>query len=163
MMQFTMKSIENGWDSFKPSLSVYLEEPMLSEAKEDELLREIYMAALSLELYCIPFAFEPETAALISKEMAAIMASEAFASHQLAEPIHQIYIPLFQQVSASLPDEHALALVEAAATILYERLNLPRKPAHAETSLLWAKLVPYLIQAVGKWPIILSKFTIQSS
>lgn len=163
MMQLTMKSIENSWEHIKPAMAVYLTEPSLSEAKEDELIKEIYIAALALEIYCIPHAFEPETARLISSGIGEIMASEHFAAHHLSEPVSALYLPQFEQVSGALLADHALALVEEAARILYGRLELPLKPSNREQSLLWMKLLPFLIQLVGKWPILLNKFAIETS
>ncbi|NEW05488.1 hypothetical protein GK047_05580 [Paenibacillus sp. SYP-B3998] len=162
MMQFTMKSIENSWETIKPAMSAYLTEPALSETKEDELLREFYIAALSLEIYCIPHAFAPEIAGLVGLGMGEVMASESLSSHQLSEPIRQHYLPQFEKISAAAPSDLALALVETAARILYDRLELPLKPIEPANTLLWVKLLPFLAQLVGKWPMLLSKFTIQS-
>jgi hypothetical protein len=162
MMQFTMKSIENSWETIKPAISAYLAEPALSETKEDELLREIYMAAMALEIYCIPHAFHAKTASLVGAGMGEVMASENLAAHQLSEPISKQYLPRLEEISRGAPSDLAFALVEEAARILYDRLELPLKPADPANTLLWAKLFPFLAQLVGKWPILLTKFTIQS-
>ncbi|MEC0229276.1 hypothetical protein [Paenibacillus alba] len=161
MMQFTMKSIDNSWDTIKPVAAAYLKEPVLSEAKEEELLREIYVAALALEIYCIPHAFDAETARLVSLGMGEVMASEHLTEHQLSESIRGRYLPRLEAVNLKASDDLALALVEEAALILYDRLELPLKPADLSHSLLWAKLLPFLIQLVGKWPILSAKFDVQ--
>ncbi|MBD0380414.1 hypothetical protein [Paenibacillus sedimenti] len=162
MMQFTMKSIENGWETIRPVFTAFLTEPALSQAKEDELLREIYIAALALEIYCIPHAFDKETASIVLSGMNEVMASENLVSHQLSAPINEQYLPKFEAVNGEDPADLALALVEEAASILYKRLELPLKPADPDKSMLWAKLFPFLAGHVGKWPILQAKFTIQS-
>ncbi|MEW9697796.1 hypothetical protein [Paenibacillus sp. SI8] len=161
MMQFTMRSIENNWETMKPAVSAYLTEPELSEAKEDELLREMYIAALALEIYCIPHAFDAETARLVSLGMGQVMASENLAAHQLSVPISEIYLSRFEEIEAAVPSDLALALVEEASHMLYDRLELPLKPADPTNTFLWAKLFPFLAQLVGKWPILLAKFAIE--
>ncbi|SDM95911.1 hypothetical protein SAMN04487897_101622 [Paenibacillus sp. yr247] len=161
MMQFTMKSIENSWDTIKPAVTVYLKDPVLSEDKEDELLREIYVAALALEIYCIPHAFVADIARLVSLGMGEVMASDNLSDHQLSESISQHYLPRLEAVYSAAPTDLALALVEEAATILYDRLELPLKPTNPVNSLLWTKLFPFLVQLVGKWPILLTKFEVK--
>ena len=121
MMQFTMKSIENSWDTIKPVIAAYLKEPILSESKEDELLREIYIAALALEIYCIPHAFDADIARLVSLGMGEVMGSDNLSEHHLSESISQYYLPRLEAVNAAAPADLALALVEEAATILYDR------------------------------------------
>ncbi|MFD0699052.1 hypothetical protein ACFQZT_33805 [Paenibacillus sp. GCM10027628] len=161
MMQFTMKSIENNWETIKPVIAAFLTEPTLSEAKEDELLREIYMAALALEIYCIPHAFDTEIAGHVQSGMNEVMTSENLAAHQLSAPINELYLPRFESISEAVPDDLALALVEEASNLLYQRLDLPLKPADPEKGMLGGRLLPFLAQHVGKWPILLAKFTIQ--
>ncbi|UKS29974.1 hypothetical protein LOZ80_13955 [Paenibacillus sp. HWE-109] len=161
MMQFTMRSIENSWDTLKPVAAAYLEDAILTEAKEDELLREIYIAALALEIYCIPYAFDVETANLVSLGMGEIMASDALAEHRLSESLREIYLPRLDAVNQTAPEDLALALAEEAARILYDRLALPLKPSDPANSLLWVKLFPFLVQLIGKWPILSAKFEIQ--
>jgi hypothetical protein len=161
MMQFTMKSIENSWDTIKPAITAYLKDPVLSEDKEDELLRQIYIAALALEIYCIPHAFDAEIARLVSVGMGEVMASNNLSEHQLSESISQHYLPRLEAVNSSAPADLALALVEEAASILYDRLELPLKPTNPANSLLWVKLFPFLVQLVGKWPILFAKFEVK--
>ncbi|RTE08652.1 hypothetical protein [Paenibacillus whitsoniae] len=165
MMQATMRSIENGWDTLKPVLTAYLSEPVLTEAKEDELIREIYLAALALEIYCIPTAFETNIAQQVSKGMGTVMASEALSAHQLSEPIRLHYLPQFEAVNeeGADPADMALRLVHEAVRILYDRLALPLKPADPVNSLLWAKLFPFVVSIVGKWPIFAAKFEVAES
>lgn len=160
MLQFTMKSIENNWETMKPAVSAYLEDPILSQDKEDELIKEIYIAALALEIYCIPFAFEEEIAHLVSLGMGEVMASSQLSEHQLSETIRQHYLPRLGTVSAASPADHALALAQEAASILYDRMELPLKPADPTNSLLWVKLFPFLVQHVGKWPILSTNFEV---
>jgi len=162
MMQFTMKSIENNWSTIQPFMSAFVTDPHLSEAKEDEIVREIYIAALALEIFCIPHAFDEITSTLVDEAMYEVMASQALAAHQLSEPICTFYLPAFAKMSADSPADLALLLVEEAARILYGRLDLPLKPAEAEKSILWAKLLPFLSQHVGKWPVLQAKFAIQA-
>lgn len=161
MMQFTMKGIENSWDTLKPAIMAYLPHPVLTMAKEDELLRDIYVAALALEIYCIPHAFEEETARLVSLGMGEVMASENLAEHRLSESIAQYYLPRLEAVAETAPADLALELVQEAAKILYERIELPLKPADPATSLLWARLFPFLAGIVGKWPILAMKFEVK--
>ena len=130
-------------------------------AKEDELLRDIYVAALALEIYCIPHAFEEETARLVSLGMGEVMASENLAEHRLSESIAQYYLPRLEAVAEAAPDDLAFELVQEAAKILYERIELPLKPADPATSLLWARLFPFLAGIVGKWPILAAKFEVK--
>lgn len=162
MMQFTMKSIENSWDTLKPAIMAYLPQPVLTMAKEDELLREIYIAALALEIYCIPHAFEEETARLVSLGMGEVMASDNLVEHRLAESIGHNYLPRLEAVAETAPEDLALELVQEAAKILYERIELPLKPTDPSTSLLWAKLFPFLAGIVGKWPILATKFEVKT-
>ncbi|CAH1205242.1 hypothetical protein PAECIP111891_02713 [Paenibacillus allorhizoplanae] len=162
MMQFTMKSIENSWDTLKPAIIAYLPQPVLTMAKEDELLRDIYIAALALEIYCIPHAFEEETARLVSLGMGEVMASDNLAEHRLSEAIVEHYLPRLEAIAKAAPADLALELVQEAAKILYERIELPLKPADPSTSLLWAKLFPFLAGIVGKWPILATKFEVKT-
>ncbi|NQX57449.1 hypothetical protein [Paenibacillus qinlingensis] len=162
MMQFTMKSIENSWDTLKPAIIAYLPQPVLTMAKEDELLREIYIAALALEIYCIPHAFEEETARLVSLGMGEVMASDNLAEHRLSESIGHHYLPRLEAVAETAPEDLALELVQEATKILYERIELPLKPTDPSTSLLWAKLFPFLAGIVGKWPILATKFEVKT-
>jgi hypothetical protein len=162
MMQFTMKSIENSWDTLKPAIIAYLPQPVLTMVKEDELLREIYIAALALEIYCIPHAFEEETARLVSLGMGEVMASDNLAEHRLSESIGHNYLPRLEAVAETVPEDLALELVQEAAKILYERIELQLKPADPNTSLLWAKLFPFLAGIVGKWPILAAKFEVKT-
>lgn len=161
MMQFTMKSIENSWETIKPVVAAYLRDPILSESKEDEILREIYIAALALEIYCIPHAFDADVARLVSLGMGEVMGSDNLSEHQLSESISQYYLPRLEAVNAAAPADLALALVEEAAAILYDRLELPLKPTDRVNSLLWVKLFPFLVQLVGKWPILFTKFEVK--
>ncbi|TXK70640.1 hypothetical protein [Paenibacillus sp. N3.4] len=161
MMQLTMKSIENNWETMKPVVTAYLTEPVLSEEKEDELLREIYIAALALEIYCIPHAFDTDTAQLVGRGMGEVMASNNLSEHQLSESISRYYLPRFGHMNTADPADLALALVEEAASILYDRLQLPLKPVDRTNSLLAAKLLPFLVQLVGKWPILFTRFTVK--
>ncbi|KRE96427.1 hypothetical protein ASG89_31135 [Paenibacillus sp. Soil766] len=162
MMQFTMKSIENSWDTLKPAIIAYLPQPVLTMAKEDELLRHIYIAALALEIYCIPHAFEEETARLVSLGMGEVMASDKLAEHRLSESIAQEYLPRLEAVAEMAPEDLAFELVQEAAKILYERIELPLKPTDPSTSLLWTKLFPFLAGIVGKWPILATKFEVKT-
>ncbi|OAS14979.1 hypothetical protein [Paenibacillus oryzisoli] len=162
MMQFTMKGIENSWDTLKPAIIAYLPQPVLTMAKEDELLREIYVAALALEIYCIPHAFEEETARLVSLGMGEVMASDNLAEHRLSESIVQLYLPRLEAVTEEDRADLALKLVHEAARILYDRIELPLKPTDPSTSLLWAKLFPFLVGIVGKWPILATKFEVKT-
>ncbi|MFC5448264.1 hypothetical protein [Paenibacillus aestuarii] len=162
MMQFTMKSIENNWATIQPFMSAFLTDPQLSQAKEDEIVREIYIAALALEIFCIPHAFDEQTSILVDAAMYEVMASQTLAAHHLSEPISAFYLPAFAKMNADTPADLALMLVEEAARILYGRLDLPLKPAEAEKSMLWVKLLPFLSQHVGKWPVLQAKFAIQA-
>lgn len=161
MMQFTMKSIENSWDTIKPTIAAYLEDPVLSEAKEDELIREIYIAALALEIYCIPHAFDTDIARLVSLGMGEVMASDNLSEHHLSESINQHYLPRLEAINSVAPTDLAMALVEGAASILYDRLELPYKPTNPANSLLWTKLFPFLTEVIGKWPILSAKFEVK--
>ncbi|MDR6552874.1 hypothetical protein [Paenibacillus qinlingensis] len=162
MMQLTMKSIENSWDTLQPAILAYLSPPVLTMAKEDELVREAYLAALALEIYCIPHAFEEETARLVSIGMGQVMASDNLAEHRLSESITQYYLPRLAAIAEDEPEDLALELVREGARILYERIELPLKPADPDTSLLWARLFPFLAGIVGKWPILATKFEVQT-
>lgn len=162
MMQLTMKSIENSWSTLQPAVVAYLSHPVLTMAKEDELVQEIYLAALALEIYCIPHAFEEETARQVSIGMGEIMASDNLVEHRLSESIARYYLPRLEAVAEATPDDLALELVQEAAKILYERIDLPLKPVDPATSLLWAKLLPFLAGIVGKWPILATKFEVKS-
>ncbi|MDD9270202.1 hypothetical protein ACFPES_24395 [Paenibacillus sp. GCM10023248] len=160
MLQFTMKSIENSWDTMKPAAAAYLEDPVLTQEKEDELIKEIYIAALALEIYCIPYAFDEGIARLVSLGMGEVMASSNLSEHRLSESVSQHYLPRLETVSLSSPADLALALAQEAASILYDRLELPLKPAEPTNSLLWVKLFPFLVQHVGKWPILSTNFEV---
>ncbi|OCT13870.1 hypothetical protein A8709_20065 [Paenibacillus pectinilyticus] len=161
MMQLTMKGIESSWDTLKPAVTAYLSHPVLTMAKEDELLREIYIAALALEIYCIPYAFEEETARLVSLGMGEVMSSANLVEHRLSESITQYYLPRLEAVAAAAPADLAMELVQEATRILYERIDLPLKPADWATSLLGAKLFPFMAGIVGKWPILAMKFEVK--
>lgn len=160
MLQFTMKSIENSWESMRPAVAAYLNDPVLTQEKEDELIKEIYIAALALEIYCIPYAFETDIARLVSSGMGEVMASSNLSEHRLSESISQHYLPRLGTVDSATPSDMALALAQEAASILYDRLELPLKPADPTNSLLWVKLFPFLVQHVGKWPILSTNFEV---
>ncbi|BFT73150.1 hypothetical protein [Paenibacillus sp. P36] len=160
MLQFTMKSIENSWDTIKPAVAAYLQDPVLTQEKEDELIKEIYIAALALEIYCIPHAFDAEIARLVSSGMKEMMASSNLSEHRLYESISQYYLPRLSTVELSATADLALALAQEVASILYDRLELPLKPVDPTNSLLWVKLFPFLVQHVGKWPILSTNFEV---
>ncbi|WNR46595.1 hypothetical protein [Paenibacillus roseipurpureus] len=163
MMQLTMKSIENSWETLKPAVLAYLSTPVLTMAKEDELVRDIYVAALALEIYCIPHAFEEATARLVSQGMGKVMASENLVEHRLSESIANDYLPRLEAIAQRQPADLALELVQEATTILYERIDLPLKPVDPATSLLWAKLFPFLAGIVGKWPVLAVRFEVMTN
>jgi|GEM_PF-2073964 len=160
MMQMTMRSAENGWPTMKPAFAAYVPDAVLSEEQEDELLKEVYIAALALEIYCIPHAFEADIARQVGLGMDEIMSSANFAAHRLAEPVCAVYAPQFQRAAASSGGDLALALLEAAVGILYGRLRLPLKPEQGEGSLLWLKLMQYVSGLIGKWPVLQQRFIV---
>lgn len=160
MLQFTMKSIENSWDTLKPAVAAYLQDPVLTQDKEDELIKEIYIGALALEIYCIPHAFDTEIARLVKSGMGEIMESNNLSEHRLSESISQHYLPRLATVELSTTADLAMALAQEAASILYDRLELPLKPIDPTNSLLWVKLFPFLVQHVGKWPILSANFEV---
>ncbi|MCD1257881.1 hypothetical protein B5M42_003375 [Paenibacillus athensensis] len=166
MMQMTMRSAEHGWPAVKPTFAAYVPDAVLSEAQEDDLLKEAYIAALALEVYCIPHAFETDIAAQVGQGMDAIMSSEHFAAHRLAEPICAVYAPRLQMTEANAVKAEAqggdlaMALLACAVDILYARLPLPLKPEQAEGSLLQFKLMQYVSGMIGKWPLLLQRFDV---
>ncbi|MNR21518.1 hypothetical protein D3C85_1384230 [compost metagenome] len=88
------------------------------------------------------------------------MASDNLAEHRLSESITQYYLPRLAAVAEREPEDLALELVREGTRILYERIELPLKPVDPGTSLLWARLFPFVVGIVGKWPILATKFEV---